>query len=284
MLLGRNIFAGEFFQKWRECFKVLLNKEIGLKILRAKGGLGNQVFQLIYLLTHSQSTELLLIDKSLFSKKFEQDYAGASFRASEVLTKQANSRFSFFNVWYPASGLFWKLANKLPIFKNNVIDDYCNRASLFSSNYKYKDLFDLNSTMVPAGVDQNAVLIHVRKGDYTNSVNSKIYYNCDVSFFKLAIAEIEKAVSHPKYFIMSNDDTWVRENFTFLSNYQIIDISDTVASFKVMCAFQNFIISNSTFSWWPAFLSGSKNVVAPKSWFLDEKLNIDLYPESWIKV
>ena len=51
----------------------------------------------------------------------------------------------------------------------------------------------------------------------------------------------------------------------------------------------HFIIANSTFSWWGAFLSTStiKTIIYPKQWFgpiYNTKNTTDLFPIGWIKL
>ena len=101
---------------------------------------------------------------------------------------------------------------------------------------------------------------------------------------------IRARVASPVYFIFSDDPQWTHENLDvpepkyFIShNCGIADWEDL----RLMSACRHFVIANSTFSWWGAWLGGGKDkiVVAPRVWFVDQSISTkDIVPESWIRV
>jgi hypothetical protein len=56
---------------------------------------------------------------------------------------------------------------------------------------------------------------------------------------------------------------------------------------QLMMACKHFIIPNSTFAWWAAWLSTNtdKLIIAPKNWFIENQHSTDdLIPADWIRV
>ena len=54
-----------------------------------------------------------------------------------------------------------------------------------------------------------------------------------------------------------------------------------------MSNFKNFIIPNSSFAWWAAWLSkkNDKNIIVPEKWSgLVNQKYVDIIPPSWIKI
>jgi hypothetical protein len=103
--------------------------------------------------------------------------------------------------------------------------------------------------------------------------------------------------------IFSDDKQWCRDNLNYPSNSGLTDVvSQTIVDglsdleeLYVMSLCDHFIIGSSTYSWWAAWLSESKDkiIITPDRWFRSDKLHYekplcdqenDLIPTSWIRL
>jgi len=81
------------------------------------------------------------------------------------------------------------------------------------------------------------------------------------------------------------DIEWCKENLQG-SDLYFIGGNDDIFDFRMMQLCDNNVISNSSFSWWSAWLNTNKDkkVLAPSKWFgkvyKDHNLK-DLIPEQW---
>jgi hypothetical protein len=134
----------------------------------------------------------------------------------------------------------------------------------------------------------NSVSIHVRRGDFLNANNINLFGDiCTKDYFIKAVALIESKVSNPHFFVFSNDLKWVKENL-IINNVNYVNCNSGKNSWKDMYLIslcKHNIISNSTFSWWGAWLNkhANKIVISPNR-FLKSDTVTDVYPESWIKI
>ncbi len=244
--------------------------------LRLKGGLGNQLFQVVYALDRASHDEVVWVDLSTYNDSFEDDYAGKNVEVDQIISDR---RLRYFSLPLVLSKIFWKVVSKFEFLQIKCLDGYFYNASLYDKKSDYSDLLRFK---FQNNYSKSDVLIHVRKGDYVNGVNSKVFYNCDVEYFSKAISLISTKVASPNFFVMTNDENWVLKNFDFI-DYTFLPQTNSVDGFKEMCEFKNFIISNSSYSWWAAMFSGSRCVVAPRLWYLTQS-NEDLYPSGWILI
>lgn len=124
-------------------------------------------------------------------------------------------------------------------------------------------------------LNENSIGIHVRKGkDYQER---KWYQNtCGIDYYKKAVNEIVGKVGNPVFYVFTDNPAWVKENFKWL-DYNLV-MGNPGAGWGSHCDMQlmslckHNIISNSTYSWWGAYLNNNpdKIVICPHSWFNPE--------------
>ena len=119
--------------------------------------------------------------------------------------------------------------------------------------------------------------IHVRRGDYLDE--SARNFPQDTAYFQNAINLIGGV---DKYLIFSDDIEWCKENF-LMGNVTFIENEKDYVEIFLQSKCTHNIISNSTFSWWGAYLNQNlaKKIVAPKRWFGDDLKN-DIVPDYWL--
>jgi len=109
----------------------------------------------------------------------------------------------------------------------------------------------------------NTVAIHVRRGDYT--VQTARFPLVTKEYVLEAMKQIPEATH---CFVISDDILWCKQQFQddkfIFSNY--IDPSEAIW-FMSLC--KHFVLSNSTFSWWGAYLSrhNTSKTIIPSVWF-----------------
>ena len=122
--------------------------------------------------------------------------------------------------------------------------------------------------------------LHIRRGDYL--INSGNHHNLSDRYYEAALKEFDE---DRQVIIFTDDPKWVLENPLFESDRFIVSEGNgPYHDLYMMTQCSDFIISNSTFSWWGAYLADKGKVVAPATWFGPNnahKSTRDLYPEHW---
>jgi hypothetical protein len=138
---------------------------------------------------------------------------------------------------------------------------------------------------------ESSISLHIRRGNYvTNKKVAAVLGSCSLDYYQRAISKAVEGLNNPEIFVFSDDIEWVKENLKtphkmiFVSGYDLKDWEEL--ALMSMC--RRHITSNSTFSWWGAWLNPRKDkvVVTPSiPWFKDPKLaNRDIVPSSWIQI
>ncbi|MEN2284143.1 alpha-1,2-fucosyltransferase [Algoriphagus sp. SE2] len=157
---------------------------------------------------------------------------------------------------------------------------------LLRDKFKFKDPLDsINKNLSEEIKNNNSVAVHIRRGDYTKSEWRNSHLVIDgPEYYLNAIRELTLELSNPVFYFFSDDIDWAKSNFKD-SNFKFIEHNNNDKSYLdmyLMSLCSNFIIANSTFSWWAAWLASNpkKIVFVPKPWI--KGLNTpEIYPDNW---
>jgi hypothetical protein len=133
-------------------------------------------------------------------------------------------------------------------------------------------------------ITSNHVIVHARRGDYLQFAD---YHNPQPDkYYEDGLVEIKKRIEKPVFILLSDDkEYWVHSKVFKNENYVIVDV-DEITTFFLMTRCKNFIMANSTFSWWGAYLANATTVITPKQWFgpTGPQDWQDIYEETWIRI
>lgn len=146
--------------------------------------------------------------------------------------------------------------------------------------------FSFNSEIVTACkkfineiINDEVISLHIRRGDYLNLQD--FHPTHSIEYYEKALDKLPNV----PVIIFSDDIEWATKQHLFDGHRFYISESNTTdfdMCLMTMCDYH--IIANSSFSWWGAWLSPSKKVIAPKNWFgpsLSQHDTSDLYCNGW---
>jgi len=136
--------------------------------------------------------------------------------------------------------------------------------------------------------DSQSICIHIRRGDYvSNPETAKIFGTCTIDYYRSAVELIRARIENPRFFVFSDDPDWCESNFASYAHCTFSRPSPDrlpALDLRLMTMCRHFILSNSTFGWWAAWLAAApaKTVVAPQNWYRAGWTTKDLFPREWI--
>lgn len=109
--------------------------------------------------------------------------------------------------------------------------------------------------------ESDELTINIRRGDFYEKGNSSIYGYNQIEFIKHVFDNYFKGKNWKQINILSDDMNWCKDNFKFLQPYtQRLHYPDLtehkiIPSFLWVARSKNLVLSNSTFSFWAAYIS-----------------------------
>ena len=189
---------------------------------------------------------------------------------------------------------------------NCNIEDYFQTEKYFShiedvirNDFKFKSDYLEPATQFIKSIG-DAIFLHIRRGDY---VNIQYYHPlCGLDYYERALEYFDKDIP---VLVFSDDIEWCSQQSLFDSDRFLLSenneryshvhvdadgqVRHSLIPYTDLCLMSlcsGGIISNSSFSWWGAWLSNSNKIISPKTWYgsqaeIDDS---DLIPERWTRI
>jgi len=149
---------------------------------------------------------------------------------------------------------------------------------------KIRDIGPELTSLREVAAIEKPLVIHIRLGDYHLEPDFGIIGS---EYYAKAIKLIEAEYGFGSIWVFSDQIELVRDRYNINSHVNIRWISEVdgsnAATLEAMRLGKAYVIGNSSFSWWGAFLSTNEKppVVAPEPWFVGLEEPKELIPPNW---
>jgi Glycosyl transferase family 11 len=235
------------------------------------GFLGNQMFQYAAtrsLAEHHKTQAIWPVGKTPDLRRwFRLEAAGYFSATMHPLARHTEAGFAF-------DEFFFHLPDNL------ILSGYFQSEKYFAP---ISHIIRREFVCLPRPQPQEAVSIHVRRGDYLSFPDH--HPPCSLKYYQESMEWFPQA----EFLVFSDDPGWCLANLK-APNVRIVTGQDPVQDMQLMSACtKGHIIANSSFSWWSSWLDPNpdKVVIAPKAWFGPAKAGWDtkdLLPEGWARI
>ena len=286
------------------------NKKV---LMRLQGRLGNQLFQLAYALSISQRFKgKILLDDYLPTRS---GFGRCLFEELSVFNYfQYCSKLRSFSSRVQHNPTFRKIfkPSKLFVESEKIEELYYHKRELilvhpyysftgffqatcfFPEKHILLKAFSLRRELICEPLlkllhlaeKKECLAVSIRRGDFLEAAGSSMGA-CSNDYYLNAIALVQNKRDIDCIFVFSDDIGYCRELLASI-DCQVIYVEGftPTKSLYLMSQCKHFVVANSTFSWWGAWLSEYKNrlVIAPDPWNDNYAVSTDLFPSDWIRL
>jgi hypothetical protein len=271
-------------------------------VIQINGGLGNQLFTYArgYSLAKKNNLDLVL-DDYIYRTGYKWHY--------ELNNYNISYKRLFINIHYNnIPNLLYKIVSRLKrkllckvineplnyVYHDYKIDTQKNyyfagywQAFEYFDEYKkeLKEEFTLTNirdiVAIIAKEIKDGCAVHVRRGDYSTYKGGKIISD---DYYKDALLRFQDFYPNSKIVVFSDDINYCKK--IFVAEKRVRFISSPYFSNKeelyLMSCCKHFIIANSSFSWWGAYLGEKEDsiIFCP----VVDQWKDGFYPTNWIKI
>ena len=245
-------------------------------IVDVKGGLGNQLFTISFAQYLKNNDYKVFVDTSFYNSS--HDYPRKLYIDIE--------KFGFNRINLKSDRIFKLIKTRYEEVENftNLNTKILNRFKGYYQDTAFLDKkYLIDKLSLQNKKSEESVMVHIRRGDYIG-----LNEDLKLEYYSTAINKLEKKLGGCEITIFTDDHSLKIEDFENFNVTRLLNDKndDVLETFKKMTQFQNFIISNSTFSFLAAFLGQEKDstIYYPYPWMRNSNVQIKNFPKEWIQL
>lgn len=276
-------------------------------VLHAQGGLGNQLFQYAYavLIADEKEDAKIIFDLRAYKKYNRRAFELFNYELINKNVIEQNTKLpddTLIKMFHVMQGLYYKIAKKRITGLSKVlcrkgyiiggrssplpVSDLPNKVYLYGYFQNAKlllpirdELYDIysfssdsdNYAEYISKIQQDAIAVSIRCGeDYKNDG----WPVCDKSYYLKGIRLLDN--SQERQVVVFSDNIEKVKSEDWFTGYKTVFVENMTAieQLELMKKCKDYVIANSSFSWWGAFLGTTGNtgkVIVPSNWYPSTK-------------
>jgi hypothetical protein len=266
---------------------------IGFKQIGRCGRFGNQMFQYASLLALAKDNnfEYSVAYSNNSSDEYSNfilpdafDNLSAKDCSNTQFSKVAIENIGYYNDVYDPN--IKNLSDNMEIFGYFQSEKYFkHRKSEICKEFAFKNWIVYNANLIRNEYSDECISVHIRLGDYLKQQHN--HPICSQDYYKKAFDILPK---NKTILLFSDNLPMARNLLGFIDNIVPINTNCKFTDMALMNMCEYHVIANSSFSWWGAWLSNSKTVIAPEKWHGSNsdygipKAWPSIYCENWIVI
>ena len=242
-------------------------------IVDVKGGFGNQLFTISFAQYLKINDYKVFVDTSFYNSS--HDYPRKLYIDIE--------KFGFNRINLKSDRIFKLIKTRYEEVENftNLNTKILNRFKGYYQDTAFLDKkYLIDKLSLQNKKSEESVMVHIRRGDYIG-----LNEDLKLEYYSTAINKLEKKLGGCEITIFTDDHSLKIEDFKNFNVTRLLNdkSDDVLETFKKMTQFQNFIISNSTFSFLAAFLGQeeSSTIFYPYPWMRNSDIQVKNFPKDW---
>jgi hypothetical protein len=238
--------------------------------LGKRGDMGNQMFQIACVMSAAKRSDARVVLPTILSTlPIYELFDLSSIEIKDVKVHDYYSEYdNYEQINIPKTGQIYDIRGYRQATKyfEDTRDDI---RQLFTPK---PELLDKMRVVLP----NEFIAVHIRRGDYMKMIHKvpllREFRRCQLAYYINAITKLRQSRSNCPVLICTDSPEWVKPLLSQLDGQAVLapvpkDIKPKFADFCTLYLASAVVISNSTYSWWAAYLRSNREIIAPTPWW-----------------